>query len=200
MWRLWYFIPIWVGWYLLIELPLTLLGFAVVWYYGGAMSVYRAASNYYFSEDGKPRQILRWRAPWWVENLFGNEEDGVDGLPLVLTTEVLEGRQAWWQRETLEWTVFRRIWMWSAFRNSVSNLRFTCLGMSIEPDRVRALLFPSGGWLAWQGLRGRIHWEFKGRVLEVGWKVRPDDAEGLKPEDSRFPGVGFGARLKKMTT
>lgn len=196
MWRLVYFIPIWVCWFFFIELPLLLIGIPLVAWYGWHFDVQRVKSLEY--QDG--RYVLAWVSKWmW---LWGNEEDGIDGLPTD-AAQILTPRQYWWDAETKDWSAFKRIFVWSALRNSVSNLRFSRLGLDIRLNQVKVRFFgPTlhDEWLVWQGCRARIHFHTKAAEYEVGWKLKPEDRFGLMPGDSRIPGVGFGVRRKKRAS
>lgn len=59
----------------------------------------------------------RWR---WMQSIYGNNEDGIDGL-------LVPGKNVNWTAATAKWSAFRRRWVWSAWRNSVNNIRYTKL-------------------------------------------------------------------------
>lgn len=198
---------VWLVYYLLVELPLMIVGIPIVGYLV-LNKRWRTRMSREYIDD---RIITTWNAGAWSW-FFGNEEDGIDGLPC----SVIEGggawaidpRQYWWRDKTKGWSVGRRIFVWAALRNSVSNLRYTKFGVKIDPQRIDFYNFPAfpngpdldpvyARWWCWQGLRGRIHYETKRFVLEIGWKLRPEDSRGVAPDDTRLPGAGFGLRLKR---
>jgi len=88
------------------------------------------------------RQILVWRGSW-ITWPFGNEEDGIDGL------RGGSPDQFWWRDRTAGWPHWKRIWVWSARRNSVNNLRFL---------------------VKWAG--GPIkEWTIRGHLYRIGWNT-----------------------------
>lgn len=205
MWRLPLFAFVWLV-YAALVLPLIVIGIPLI---AVLALFYRHTTLYgpsrHFSAD--ERDILTWR--WrWIDALFGNDEDGVDGLPTSVSTPpfpIVMERQAWWHTKTYSWPQWRRIFVWSALRNSNANLRFLpFFGLKIDPSRVRAIPGKSFGhdWtLVWQGPRASFRWYWSsGRCLWVGWKVKPSDrwwvwthspVSSLPSSDSRAPGVGF---------
>lgn len=195
MWRLIYFIPIWalMG---LLNLVLILIGIPFVAWHAWRKNYLYASSLEY--PDG--RQILVWQSRWmW---LWGNEEDGINGLPRIGSPLFFDPRQKAWYDATAHWSEFREIFIWAGWRNSVSNLRFVRpFGFVIIPIRVRVKYLgptPHDEWLCWQGLFAGVHFERWGSVWSLGWKVKPEDRFGLTPGDGRIPACGFGMRRKRV--
>jgi hypothetical protein len=199
--RLPLFILVWLA-YAAIMIPLTVLGIlvvAVLACFPHRAIVYNRESVHY--KDG--RGVAKWR--WkWVDTLFGNDEDGVDGLPVETwgVYSATQERQQWWQSKTRRWSTWRRIFVWAGLRNSCANCRFLpFLGMVINPRRVEsspvyARCGLQRGWLAWQGYRAGLRWRWsRERAFWIGWKVKPADAwiddDRILEEDTRYPGVGF---------
>lgn len=70
-------------------------------------------------------QHFKWKWMW----LWDNEEDGNNGYA-VLESGAYKNRN--WVTQTSNWGAWRTRYVWSAWRNSVNNLRFTALGRSPE--------------------------------------------------------------------
>ena len=130
----------------------------VLWVVGVPLIRWAARKKRHLHEASKVwpgRLILRWS--WqWMNLAWGNEQDGIDGIPLMPIADVQ--RQAWWAArwhqvgpdgeggwllKTIEPKI---IFQWSALRNSTNNLRFMhyfvpWLGWinpkKIEPARIR---------------------------------------------------------------
>lgn len=201
MWRLPLFALVWLV-YAALVLPLLILGIPVV----ALMAAFPTQTIVMrYSRHYPDRWVLTWQ--WrWLDVIFGNDEDGLDGLPIDRYTGGYEWpfgpvmqRQRWWLDKTRDWPVWRRIFVWSALRNSNANLRFLpFFGMKINPSRMS---YASGDswWLVWQGPRAGFRWFWSaGRCFWIGWKMKPSDtlppfheATELHPTDSRAPGVGF---------
>lgn len=163
------------GWLLYFTLmtPLVVLGFPLV-------AVAAAFAKQYYPEFGGNRH---WLSPYlW---LYDNAEDGIDGGEAIRRPQVNVGIGEW-----------RRIVVWSAWRNSVGNARWTKLfGMTVDHTRV-ALYFPdsdfadltsrlkTGPYLARQGARFelRVPWS-PGRFFWIGWRIAQ--------QTGITPGVGF---------
>lgn len=160
------------------------------------------------------RSMHEWASGFgWMRPVWGNEQDGIDGVPTWPDEQYR--RQQWWAERTKTMSWVRRIFEWSALRNSTNNLRFMhyfvpWLGWlnpnTIEPSRIRwagteaplatalgrrfACLFVSQGLYA--GLRIAVR--FRGRAHQIwfGWKLNPGMAvEGWWPDDPCWKGVGF---------
>lgn len=191
--RLPLFVLVWLV-YAAIMIPLTVIGIPLI----AILALFPAAmvwddSRHY--KDGRKALCWRWR---WLDAIYGNDEDGINGMPCVFDPPifVVQPRQKWWHLKTQDWSRWRTIFVWSALRNSCANCRFLpFLGMKIAPARVHL----AGGlrWtLLWQGWRAGFRWYWNDRrCLWLGWKMKEEDFFSLKdslPEsDSRAPGVGF---------
>lgn len=140
-------------------------------------------------------KVTAWRFGW-LTWLWGNEEDGVTGPP-------------WWELRTtdgikasylaLAWSAYR----WSALRNPSNNLRFIPgINPVIEPARID---YRTGlhYWFVWQGpYAGWWYWfRFKDQTFRVivGWKLKPEDAKGVDPNDMRATRCGFGLQCKRVS-
>jgi hypothetical protein len=196
--RLPLFILAWLA-YAAVMIPLTVVGIvlvAVLALFPGAMQ-WRDSRHY---KDG--RKVLCWR--WkMVDALFGNDEDGIHGLPVVFEPPVYvtQPRQHWWRDKTQGWSLWRMVFIWAGLRNSVANARFLpFFGLLINPQRVGYAANAKGWWLAWQGWQAGFRWYWNAeRYFWVGWKVKPADSDDflgpvgttLPDRDTRAPGVGF---------
>lgn len=154
--------------------------------------VYRKRPSAYFDRD--VMQFPRWA---W---LFSNDEDGVDGL------RGGDPAQHWWSERTAGWSDARRIFVWSAFRNPVNNLRYIpLLNPKFEPARIRFVGLDhemrdgEGGWFfVWQGLYSGVRFETKTWRFWIGYKFRPEDRFGVDPADTRLPLCDFACQLKRV--
>lgn len=157
--------PLWGG-MILLELVLTLVGF-VVCAIAPAGDVKEA--------DGVMRMHWRWRWAW----IFDNSEDGVDGCP-ILASGALKNPN--WIGATYGWSTWRRRWVWSAWRNSVNNLRFTAIGRSPDyPDPPKGeFAYLTAGVKFW--LCVPITTSSPWRELWLGWK----------------PGAGFKSTVTSL--
>lgn len=129
---------------------------------------------------------LHWR--WWLRP-WDNLEHGIAGPPSYRP----------------DWPRWRRILVWSAWRNPVNGLRFM-FGVTVDPPRIRyvgnsldpeldAMGAPDQTFWAftWQGpLAGfklaRAHERIMTEVW-LGWKLLPRDRDGVVTE--RTQNVGF---------
>jgi hypothetical protein len=147
------------------------------------------------------RTVLQWRTRW-LFGLYNNLEDGVDGL------RGSDPAQLWWHEKTAAYSPQQRIFVWAAFRNPVDNLRFVpVLNPKLVPSKVRSIGMyhepakGEGGWYyAW--LAGSpyscIRYETKTRRFWLGWKIRPEDRNGLKPGDARAIRCDFAIQFKRI--
>ena len=173
-----------------VSLVLALAGFVLVdWQAREKRYAPRLSTRYPF------REILAWTAPWMYP--YQNEEDGIDGL----RRGALE--QAWWYNETRELSVIDRIWRWSAWRNSVNNLRFMpWFSCQIDSPKVRSIGTARNdqvpGWfLVWQGAYAGFYRQGATWLVHIGWELRPDDATGpLGSTDTR---AGWAGPILKIS-
>jgi hypothetical protein len=180
--------------YLCLFLPLAIIGAVIL----APLSLFRMHSY-------RPSRFEAFRGPlgedkvaaWWggwLTWLWGNEEDGVNG-PLWWRnrTGVLPSVSgvALAQRLARAWSTYR----WSAHRNPVNNLRFLpVVCPTINPTRIRSKQWDNG-FFCWQGVyAGVMHFPvIRGRVFRfwLGWKLKPEDAQGVPAEDFRATGCGL---------
>ena len=158
---------------------------------------YREAWTIGINPLGKPIELWKpaWAYPW------GNLEDGVIPPSFVSGAPYLAGCSDRW-----------RAFVWCAWRNKISNLRFTRpLGFTIDPKRVayvgndgnlyetlpydsRPLLWSlacqgpyAGLWIVWRG-----HIQFR-----IGWTIVPADAKGFDPTNLRQLWCGYSLQFNK---
>lgn len=135
----------------------------------------------------------RWAWPW------SNLEDGVIPPQLVNGNPYM-----------LHWSERWRAFVWCAWRNKVSNLRFTpLLGFTVQPAKIkgagnawnlyeRPTSSPVFSWsVASQGPYAGAWFVFRPlkRQLRVGWALVPADASGFNPADLRQLRCGFTLQL-----
>lgn len=202
-------IPLWLA-YSSVALALDIVGLVLLALLSAAHAWGWRASKVYRAEKGLPetghmRAVSAWRGSW-LTWLWGNEEDGVLGPRWWAERNGLPIR--WWP---LAWQAYR----WSALRNPSNNLRFIpLLNPVIDPARIRSWTWtPSavgvgqtrvdGVIFTWQGPYAgiRIHINIARRGyfrFWWGWKLKPEDAQGVPPTDMRAPRCGFGTQFKRI--
>jgi hypothetical protein len=169
-------------------------------------------SKVYRSDYWGMRGVTVWRGGW-LTWLWCNEEDGVTG-PGWWWNRTCRGyarnNAPWW---VSAWSSYR----WSALRNPSNNMRFVPgINPVIRPEAVRSWewrvpLARTAGWkwpvlaeaiLTWQGPYSgvRLHITFRGHVFRFwwGWKLKPEDAQGIPPDDMRAPRCGFATQFKRI--
>lgn len=154
--------------------------------------VARSRRSRYFGRD-----VMQFPSLFW---LWNNAEDGVDGL------RGGDPAQQWWADKTAGWSPQKRIFVWAAFRNPVDSLRWVPIlnpqlvvrdvrfvGMDHEPAKGE-----NGWYFAWMGIYSCIRVERRGWRFWLGTKLKPDDAEGLRPGDARAIRCDFACQLKRV--
>ena len=181
---------------LLLDSAVTILGWLIVPALA-ALGRFNVRRSLVFPD----RYVVAWKDPWafW----WGNEEDGVDGAPLSLEGYVRFRNVEWW-RHTADWSQFRRIVVWAAFRNGASNLRYTRLGLRIIPKRVVTHYVSNGlvsKWFVSCGWRSNFWYQGAKWRFWIGWPIRPWDRDVwttfLPSSDPRYYGVGFKLQFKR---
>ena len=188
--------------FIAIEIPLWLLGWPVC--------LLLAATKHYYGRSSTrwpDRVMLQWKGR--LAYIYSNEEDGIDGLRSMLSDPYGYIYQQFWIDKTKDWSDFRRIIVWSCWRNPIGNLRFVRpFGFLIDPAKVR-----------WRGNmrdpyaprdKRRFLWHFVthglysgmwgaylGYQVRVGWKIFPTDQEGLAGDDYRRKGCGFALQFSR---
>jgi len=172
---------------------LALIGIPIIWMLA-RHSMCRPTRSKRFD-----RIVLQFAPAFW---LWNNDEDGVDGL------RGDDPAQQWWADKTAGWSPQKRIFVWSAFRNPVDSLRWVpLLNPKLEPSRVRSIGMShepdkgeNGWYYAWLSgtLYSCIRFERWGCRLWLGWKLKPDDVNGLQPGDVRAIRCDFAAQLKRV--
>lgn len=184
-------ILIWLLYALARFFLLYLPGLALCWWQSKSIET---RPSQYFPGRKLPQFKSRWM---W---LYGNEEDGVDGL------RGGDPAQSKWATESAGWSVRKRIWRWSALRNPLNNLRYVPLMTpKFHPDRIHFVGLDhemqdgEGGWFfIWQGLYSAFRFETKTHRLWIGWCFKPQDTRGIPDNDTRLPRADFKAQLKHI--
>jgi hypothetical protein len=182
---------------LLVDGFITVLGWFIVPILAGAHQ-YTLRRSRKFDD----RYVLSWTpewAQWW-----GNEEDGIDGMPLTVTATLRFKNTDWIQR-TKGWSQWRRIVLWAAFRNGASNLRFTpWWGLVIDPREVKIEYvrgFNGQSWFVSHGWRSNFFYQGYRWRFWIGWKIKPWDfspfMRALPDFDPRSKGTGFALQFKR---
>lgn len=151
-------IPVWLG-YTLLMTPLILLGFLIVPFAICGMR-FRLSTQY-------PRTVLAF--PTWAW-LWSNEEDGING-----------SANGFWPASATGWALFKQVFAWSAWRNSVGNARWTRLfGMTVDPKQVVFLstgimgldVMKRGPYVARQGWRYELRFPWNAtHFCWIGWRI-----------------------------
>lgn len=201
MFRLLYFIPIWLLFFLLRSVIIA-LGLIVI----PPLAILHKYTTKTEISIINGRQILNWKYKlFW---LWSNQEDGIlAGLELI------------------GYPKFIRIIYWSAIRNPANNLRFVKgLSVKLEPSKIRYLATTPVNilghdygftdlytldtdqyrfvYLCWQGIYSNLRIQFKlfGKIWRfwIGWKIYPHDSLGINPNDYRAKGAGFATQFKRI--
>lgn len=185
-------IPVWLV-RLAVMLVLAILGLPVIYVLAWQAWCWPTKSRRF------DRVVLQFPLIAW---LWNNSEDGVDGL------RGGDPAQQWWADKTAVWSPQKRIFIWSAFRNPVDSLRWVpLLNPKLEPSRVRFVGMDhepakgeNGWYFAW--LAGTpyscIRAERWGWRFWLGWKLKPEDRNGLQSGDVRAIRCDFAAQLKRV--
>lgn len=178
---------------LLIETAFSLLGFILVPIAAG-LGAYR----YRASERFPDRLVMSWTWRWM--HVFGNEEDGINGVPIDPRSR-RSFRNSEWVAHTWKWSVFRTIVVWAAFRNGVSNLRYTRWGLLVDPRKIRIRYNNGTQWFVSHGWRSTYWYQGRRWRFWIGWNLKPWDyspfATALNTGDPRAAGVGFKLQFKR---
>lgn len=175
---------------ILLDMPLELLGWAIIppLSYSGA---YHTRQSKYFNKT-----IVAWDNPI-VDAIYGNEEDGI-----------LNGRQ--YSDWGADW---KQIVYWTALRNSTNNLRFGVQPFSfiLDPKKIKSVgSMQDNPWnydtakpqwfFVSHGLYSCFYAEFmlfgSLRRFYIGWALYPTDVNGVT--SYRANGVGFKLQFKKI--
>jgi hypothetical protein len=186
----------------------------VLWVFGWPICLWMVlrsnVEEIYVSTFG--RTLLEW-SPYWAWRVYGNDEDGIDGL------RGGDPAQAWWLEETKNAPDRWRIIKWSCWRNPMGNLRFIppfgfivnpqrvdYIGNSVDPDRDYDTRPGIYWYFAWHGLYTGVwgivpdfdlfKWKRCHLQIRIGWKIIPRDLLGISPTDYRSKGCGFACQFQ----
>ena len=197
MWRLIYGVPIWVL-ASPIKLVVIVLGFITVpiVVLAGAyeMTEVRPEGHPKYPDGDKYNFTWKWMQPW------DNFEDGIACL----------------NKNPYPDNMFMRICYWSCWRNPANGLRTTPVySFRVDPKKVNFVgslpvnqylkykgRFPHW-YFCWHGPYTCFFWQFKlgedhMRRLWIGWKLIPQDINGVKEDNYRYLGVAFTAQFKQI--
>ncbi len=179
--------------YAIVDFPLFLLGLVLV---------PLATTCGAYTRDGSARWT--WPIMWPYQNV----EDGIDGQGIGIVGGTPAQRE--WIAATNGWSNFRRVFVWSALRNSVNNLR-SVPGLSpiFDPPRIKSIVSPPwtihnpappkwptalsepggpGAWaVCWQGPYVGLTRQFGDRIVRIGYDLRPGDQNGVNWIANRGP-------------
>ncbi len=193
MYRLIYFIPIWLL-FLLIKIPTGILGYIAI----PLMWRYRRTPY---------RKLPSWTRPWAnPEDWEGGPQGHLNSLP------------EWWVED--KGHGFVSFYQYHAFRNPANGLRsFEWLDLDIDASKVRYVTpqiytyyapwsirpmktKPQTVWyLCWQGLQAGfkfVHlWnDDRHMVVKIGWRIKPTDKfREINPEGIRATDSGFATKF-----
>lgn len=177
-------VPAWLA-YIVIQIPLMLIGFPLVAVLALWMQI-RAKYNGHVRTNPQ----LRFPAPFGLRlfYLWENDEDGIDGDPW--TESNGEPKNPVWFEATASWSTWRKVFVWSAWRNSVGNARrVPFLGMDmVDPkDKVVYVVpkYTSAQWFTqWPEYRklgpylARYGYRFELKFPWGGWTVGQGEKMG----------------------
>ena len=119
-------------------LPLQLIGFPLV----AVLALYMQLRFKYWGHT-RFHGMLHFPAPFGLRlfYLWDNDEDGVDGDPWFNAGDAEKNPD--WFEATIGWSVWRKVFVWSAWRNSVGNARrVPFLGMDIKDFKATQVWVP----------------------------------------------------------
>lgn len=159
--------------WLLVCLPLTIIGFFVT---PIGIALRRVIPS---PITGLPIEV-----PPAFLFLWGNNQEGYSPV--------------WYAEYRPKWPAWLRRYEWAAWRNSCNNLRFVkALHPPPDPARICFSYLRPNLLLIWQGAFHRIIWTRPNGTLLAGWKYDVSDAVGVRENDWRRYGVGFGIRWRR---
>lgn len=185
-------VPIWLL-YIVIQLPLMAIGFPLV---AVLAAVVQFQSRRWTMDR---RGLLHFPRVFGLRlfYLWDNDEDGIDGDPITGDVTEPPKNEAWFEA-TAHWPVWRRVFVWSAWRNSVGNARrVPFLGMDITDPKDMVVVLPTtrrvgeavaintpwdqyrklGPYLARYGYRFELKFPWSGtRHFWIGWRIAQQDA------------------------
>ncbi len=187
MYRLLYFIPLWLGYLIFVKLPVNALGLIVT------LFTYKYRNTDY---KDVPKRFKLWLN---IEDWQGGiNQWGAESLPM------------WWiNREGLGW---KSHYKYHAIRNGGDGLRTTRIGgVAVDPDKIRSVVKPYMRWyepwklreqgrtsalyLTWQGLKAglkyvRVYDDEKDAihtVFKIGYRIEPKYAALTELEVQKDP-------------
>ncbi len=188
--RLLYFIPLWLGYLLLVKIPVNAAGLIVT------LFTYKYRNTDY---EDVPKLFKLWI----------NKEDwqgGIDDTRYSWVTQTESLPQWWVRRAGLGW---KSHWMYHAWRNGGDGLRTTRIGgVAVDPEKIRSVVKPYMRWyepwklreqgrtsalyLTWQGLKAGLKWvridgPNKHTVFKIGYRIEPKYAALTELEVQKDP-------------
>ncbi len=168
--RLFYFIPLWLGYLLLVKIPVNALGLLVVPFLW----------KYRFTDyKDVPKRFKLWTN---IEDWQGGINNyGESSLP------------RWWVKRA--GIGFKSFYKYHAIRNGGDGLRTTRIGgVAVDPDKIRSITKPYMRWyepwklreqgrasalyLTWQGLKAGLKWvridgPHEHTMFKIGYRIEP---------------------------
>lgn len=197
----------WLAW-MLVAIVAQLIGFPLI----AVLALFQPWLT--LSLEYSDKRVIAAFSPYKLNffYLWENDEDGIDGIPLINNTAF---KNQFWIDESKLWSRWRRIFVWSAWRNSVNNQRFFWFfRLVINPSQTHIrYFFKNSAYFVWQGLYSALYLTLGSRYLFVGYKFHQPDAQAdllvspstvraiqkteLAADDTRKPGAGFTLDLFK---
>lgn len=126
----------------------------------------------------------------WLDAWLGNYEDGLN--------------PTWWVKANPTYSTWKTRFTWF-LRNPVTNLRFwPVISTKPEPEKVKYIgsdtSKPDGipcWFLAWQGPYGGFRYQTTTRNFWFGWKIKPEDRNGVPSSSYRYWGIGIAIQFNK---
>lgn len=193
-------LPLWLA-YSSVALVLDIIGLAIMVPLAACHAWHRRGSQVWPMDTPYGRSVTTWHGGW-LTWLWGNEEDGVVG-PTWWRQRMRVGTGypwSWWRES---WSAYR----WSALRNPSNNMRFIPgINPVIRPEAIRFREGHLGRWayvyVTWQGPYSgiRAHISIGSTTFRFwwGWKLKPEDAQGVPADDMRAPRCGFATQFKRI--
>lgn len=172
---------------------------AVFWLLGQILVRWQANKVHRRTSQKMARTVSAFDAQWmWP---WGNEEDGVDGMPGDVRNDILLESQRWWIDRKFS-SRRARIIAWSANRNPQNNLRYVpVLSPRFYSEAMRVHTWGDGNFYVTMGVYSSLllHLKVRGHEFRfwIGWKLKPGDEKGVPANDTRLPRADFALQFKR---
>lgn len=158
-------VPVWLL-YLALMTPLITIGVPLI----AVLALYMQL-RFKYTGHTRTHGKLRFPAPFGVRlfYLWDNDEDGVDGDPWLESGDVEKNPE--WFEATSSWSLWRKIFVWSAWRNSVGNARrLPFFGLDMADPKGKVVTVPPFVWTTREILKLKDRGVSSPPAFPVWWK------------------------------